>query len=304
MGRIAAWIRVGLLAMAVALSAAAQEEPAPGAEAEPGGEVVEAPAEPEAPAEAEADAEEAPAAEETEPGTPARIEAFPGIIQKVTGQGILVRGVGQPSDPSAPALMFFTGKVGVPVKGEGKHGWMALRRNDVVLVSYEKGPPHKTRQVNVLPRPAGPNAPTTAKRQKPASRSFVGYIKLKEGDEIIVMQPRKPVQNAPAPPAKAFVRVENTQVTVLRDSWEALRKGDRVRILHQKGNPRPIDVLQVIRLGGEQPLPPGVATRLFDPRWDASVEDVDGIGETGPVPPLPKAKQSDRVQVRRQRPNP
>ena len=34
--------------------------------------------------------------------------------------------------------------------------------------------------------------------------------------------------------------------------------------------------------GGEKPLPPGLTTRLVDPEYDETVEDVDGIGEFPP----------------------
>jgi hypothetical protein len=101
---------------------------------------------------------------------------------------------------------------------------------------------------------------------------------------IHVLRPRA------APPAtrpsqlKLFVRKTGTKVAVLRDSWTALKKGDRVKIEFEKGNPRPIDLVQVIWRAGEKPLPPGVATRLFDLRYDRTVKDVDGIGESGPVP--------------------
>ena len=39
--------------------------------------------------------------------------------------------------------------------------------------------------------------------------------------------------------------------------------------------------------GGLKPLPPGLATRLYDPRFDGSVKDVDGIGEVPPGTPWP-----------------
>ena len=87
----------------------------------------------------------------------------------------------------------------------------------------------------------------------------------------------------------------------MRDSWDTLRKGDRVKIDFQKGNPRPADRIQVIRRGGEEPLPPGVATRIFDPDYDKSIRDVDGIGETGPVPRVPpRALPKRKIKIPRQ----
>ena len=114
------------------------------------------------------------------------------------------------------------------------------------------------------------------------------------------MSPAAPPPARRQAEVKAFIRKEDTRVEVLRDSWQDVRKGDRVKIAFQKGNPRPIDLLQVIRRGGEEPLPPGVATRLFDPRWDESVKDVDGIGETGPIPPpMPRKPAGTRLQVKK-----
>jgi len=230
----------------------------------------------------------------------AKIDAYPGIIHKVMADGLLVRRAGPASDPRAPAYMAFAGKLGVPVEGQGKNSWLALRRGDLVMVSYVKGPPHRVTKVNVLTRqtatPAVPGVTPIppARRQ----RTFVGYIKKRDGDELIVMSPKAAPPGRRPAETKAFVRTDQTQVGVLRDSWDELRKGDRVRIGHQKGNPRPIDVVQVIRRGGEEPLPPGLATRLFDPRYDESVEDVDGIGETGPVPRPPRRGQGLSIKLR------
>jgi hypothetical protein len=217
----------------------------------------------------------------------ARVDAYPGIIQKVTADGLLVRRAGPASDPRAPAYMAFAGKFGVPVEGQGKNSWLALRRGDLVMVSYVAGPPHRITKVNVLPRASRAASAVPGATPVPPGRrqrSFVGYIKKKEGDELIVMSPPAAPPGRRPREIKAFVRTDHTKVGVLRDSWDDLRKGDRVRIGHQKGNPRPIDVVQVIRRGGEKPLPPGLATRLYDPEYDESVKDVDGIGETGPVP--------------------
>ena len=53
---------------------------------------------------------------------------------------------------------------------------------------------------------------------------------------------------------------------------------ERQRAARGAGEHEDIGVLR----GGEKPLPPGLATRLFDPAYDESVEDVDGIGEFPP----------------------
>ena len=89
--------------------------------------------------------------------------------------------------------------------------------------------------------------------------------------------------------AKTFVRKPDTKVELLRSSWDELKKGDRVAVVFEKGEPRPAERVRVILRGGLKPLPPGLATRLYDPAYDKSVSDVDGIGEWPPGVPWPPA---------------
>ena len=169
MGSIGKLFVVGLLALCLPMATGAGDEPAAGSETA-------------APATAEAPKPDAAPATDTPPAEP-RIEAYTGTIEKVMAEGLLVRRAGQPTDPAAPAIMLFKGRLGVPVQGQGKQSWMALRRGDVVLVSYAKGPPHHAKRVNVLPKPVNPliaAAMGMDPTRKPKARSFVGYVKKRQ----------------------------------------------------------------------------------------------------------------------------
>ena len=232
------------------------------------------------------------------------LEGVTVIIQKVQADGILIRVAGTSTDPSIPREFKIAGSLRVKVSGNGKKHWLDLRRGDLALVSYVKGDPPVARKVNVFPRASvDPTllAAVGLDPRKPKERTFIGYIKRKEGDELHVLSPA-PANNARRrPEIKRFIRHEETSVEVLRDSWDDLRKGDRVKIAFQKGNPRPADLIQVIWLGGEKPLPSGVATRIYDPTYDKSVKDVDGIGETGPVRATPQRMLPTRkIKIPRQ----
>jgi hypothetical protein len=146
------------------------------------------------------------------PDPDAKVEAYPGIIHQVVNNAIVVRRAGRTSDPTAPAFMAFTGKLGVPVEGQGKNSWLALRKGDVVMVSYVKGPPHQTTEVAVLAdgkakAKAVARIPEVVSHQ-PRQRSFIGYDKKKEGDELIVMSPNSPPPGRRPAEVKAFVRTE------------------------------------------------------------------------------------------------
>jgi hypothetical protein len=230
------------------------------------------------------------------------LEGVTATIIAVTPERMLVVRSGSATDPSAPRAFEFSGGSHVPVSGAGRTDWSELKQGDPVLVSYVAGD-RQARKVTVLARTTPIDSLIMAQAglplEKPAKRTFVGYIKKKDGDVLHVLRPRAaPPANRPSQ-LKLFVRHAGTKVSVLRDSWNALKKGDRVKIEFEKGNPRPADLVQVIWRGGEKPLPPGVATRLFDPSYDRSVKDVDGIGETGPVPAnVRKLRPERKVKVR------
>jgi hypothetical protein len=218
------------------------------------------------------------------------LEAVTATILAVGPKRLLVVRSGSATQPGAPRVFDFTVSPEVAVSGAGRARWADLARGDPVLVNYVDtgGDRPQARKVTVLSRPIPIDTLIMAEAgfplEKPPKRSFVGYIKKVDGDVIDVMRPRAaPPVNRPSQ-LKRFVRRPNTKVAVLRDSWTSLKKGDRVKIEFEKGNPRPADLVQVIWRGGEKPLPPGVATRLFDPTYDRTVKDVDGIGETGQVP--------------------
>lgn len=221
-------------------------------------------------------------------------------IRKVTAQGIVMQRAGTTTDPSLPAFFVVKGGAKTRVSGQGKNRWMELRRGDLVFVSYVDGAPREARSVNVLkkPLPVDPMIALAAgiKPKVPSERTFIGYIKKVDGDLLDVMRPAPPPPTQRPAEIKRFVRQESTRVEVLRTDWKDLHKGDRVKIEFQKGDPRPVDLVQVIWRGGEKPLPPGVATRLFDPAYDKSVRDVDGIGETGPIPPVGRRTQPLRIK--------
>ena len=238
------------------------------------------------------------------PAAPEKLEGVTAYVPQVQADGLVIRRAGTATDPKVPTLFKVAGGPGTRVSGQGRSGWLDLRRGDLVLVSYVKGDPPEARKISVLPRQQVVDPMLAAAAglgpTKPMDRSFVGYIKRKEGDLLDVMSPTGPAGSQRRAVVKQFIRHDGTSVEVLRDSWEELRKGDRLKITFQKGNPRPADLIQVIWRGGEKPLPPGVATRLYDPDYDKNVRDVDGIGETKAVrvrrPVLPKV----RIKIPRQ----
>jgi len=129
-----------------------------------------------------------------------------------------------------------------------------------------------------LAEDAAPAPKATAKKARP----FVGWIKQKTDDTLVVRMPDGPPPRNTPGKIMTFRRREGTTVEMLRSSWEELQKGDRVMVYFEQEDPKSAQRIVAILRGGEKPLPPGLATRLFDSRYDESVEDVDGIGEVPP----------------------
>jgi hypothetical protein len=229
---------------------------------------------------------------------PEGLDAVSGRILKVTREEIVVQ-KGFARRDAKPTLLRVHGGAAVDVSG-AKSTWFELRRGDLVTVAFSrearKGEEEArlARKVVVLPPETDPAyAAALGKatpRQKHNVRRFVGWIKKIDADGMVVRQPDLP--GGRDGEARDFVRTDATSVDHLRDSWDALQKGDRVIVVFGKGRPRPAEQVSVILRGGEKPLPPGLATRLFDPRYDETVKDVDGIGEVPPGTPWPPQKES------------
>jgi hypothetical protein len=129
-------------------------------------------------------------------------------------------------------------------------------------------------------------------------REFMGWIKLVDEKTLIVRTPDGPPGANRKGDVKTFVRQPDTQVELLRSSWSELKKGDRVAVVFSKGEPRPAKTVKVVLKGGEKPLPLGLATRLYDERWDKSVKDVDGIGEWPPDKPWPPGSKPPKPEAK------
>jgi hypothetical protein len=236
-----------------------------------------------------------------EPQPAEQIEVVTATVLAAQPKRLLVMRSGTATQTEAPRVIDFAAGPHVQVSGAGRTSLTELAQGDPVLVSYvmgKDGDRPQARKVTVLTRKVPIDTLILAELglpvEKPAKRSFVGYIKLVEGEVIHVLRPRAaPPANRPSQ-LKRFVRHAGTKVAVLRDSWAALKKGDRVLIEFEKGNPRPADSVRVIWRGGEKPLPPGVATRIYDPTYDRTVKDVDGIGETRPLPANLKRLRPER----------
>lgn len=210
-----------------------------------------------------------------------RSYASTGKLERVEDDSLVLRRMGQTTQPNAPAILRIEGGAEVPVSGEGRSQWDKLRRGDLVVVSYRLDPGPVAEKVLVLPMTAHPMVAASlgVTPAKQAGRQFTGWIKYRDESLMVVRTPDSlPPQQLPGK-TRTFVRHEGTKVTLYRDSWDDLKKGDRVIVHFSKGNPRPADLVKVVLRGGEKPLPPGLATRLYDPTYDRSVKDVDGIGE-------------------------
>ena len=250
-----------------------------------------------APGEAELPATDAQTNAAPAPATPTY--GTTGKIERVRRDAIVVRRMGRTTQPNAPLIMTIAGGPAVPVSGEGRSHWMKLRRGDLVVVSYDLDPEPRAAKVLVLPPTAHPlmAAALGVTPAKMKGRLFTGWIKYKDESLLVVRTPdAAPPLHRPGK-VRTFIRHEGTKVELFRDSWDALKKGDRVMVHYQKGNPRPADLVKVVLRGGEKPLPPGLATRLFDKSYDTRVKDVDGIGEIPPgvtwTPPKPQPSPPD-----------
>jgi hypothetical protein len=174
-----------------------------------------------------------------------------------------------------------------------KKSFAELRQGDFVAIAYQGTPPTAT-GIQVLP----PNldgqiaAALGLDPYHKQSREFIGWIKRIDAHTMVVRTPDGPPASRRKGEVKTFVRQPDTKVEMLRSSWDELKKGDRVVVDFDKGEPRPAERVQVILRGGEKPLPPGLATRLFDRAYDQSVKDVDGIGEWPPGVPWPPQNAS------------
>jgi hypothetical protein len=151
----------------------------------------------------------------------------------------------------------------------------------VLLLPIAHGAADEAGEQRARQKPAPTANRRTAGKPKKA-RPFVGWIKLKTDDTLVVRMPDGPPPRSVPGEIKTFERNDDTEVAMLRSSWDELAKGDRVMVYSDRDRPGSARRIVAILRGGEKPLPPGLATRLFDPRYDESVEDVDGIGEVPP----------------------
>lgn len=235
-------------------------------------------------------------ATETASDAPKKTRAFTGLIRRVSATEIVVQQIGSGRKIAAQRLLTVPGGPETPVSGRGKNEWGKLRKGDLVAVAFRPGPPPETLKVLVLPPTALPQAAMAlGKTPRKGQREFTGWIKFKDDSKLVVRTPDALPPRERKGESKTFIRTESTTVEMLRSSWDDLEKGDRVGIHFEKGDPRPIKTIFVVTRGGEKPLPRGLATRLFDPEYDETVKDVDGIGETQPVPkPTPKLPRAAR----------
>ena len=169
-----------------------------------------------------------------------------------------------------------------------KKSFEELHQGDFVAISYRGTPPTAV-GIQVLPPNLDPQvaAAMGIDLYRKQGREFVGWIKRIDAQTMVVRTPNGPEGTQRKGEVKTFARQPDTKVELLRSSWDELKKGDRVAVTFAKGEPRPAERVQVVLRGGEKPLPPGLATRLYDPAYDTSVKDVDGIGEWPPSVPWP-----------------
>jgi hypothetical protein len=252
------------LLLPLALAAAAAAEDAKPADAKP------------------ADAPEKAA--ETPSGPP---KGITGVIINLTKESFAVRNLAQGSG-GGRSFLTLGGSPETPVSGT-KKSFGELEAGDLVAVSYQGDPP-KALGIRVLPRdldPAFAAATGGAGLYDKRGREFIGWIKQIDAKTMVVRTPNPPPPSRRKGEIKTFVRTDETVVEHLRKSWDELKKGDRVVVRFAKGEPRPAEVVKVVLIGGRKPLPPGLATQLFDPTYDKTVKDVDGIGEWPPGEPWP-----------------
>jgi hypothetical protein len=212
-----------------------------------------------------------------------------GVILSITGESLAVRTLAQGAG-GGRSFLTLAGGADTPVSGT-KSSFKALEMGDLVAVSYQGDPP-KALGIRVLPRELDPTfaAATGADRYAKRGREFIGWIKKIDDKTMVVRTPSPPKGSKHKAEVKTFVRTDTTQVELLRNSWDEMKKGDRVAVTFAKGEPRPAETVKVVLIGGQKPLPPGLATQLFDPAYDKSVQDVDGIGEWPPDKEWPSGK--------------
>lgn len=176
-----------------------------------------------------------------------------------------------------------------------KQSFAALRKGDLVAVSFQGDPP-KALGVLVLPLDVDPELKALAGGDPyvKRGREFMGWIKRVDDTTLVVRTPNGGPGSRRKGEVKTFARHDGTVVELLRSSWDELKKGDRVAVEFRKGEPRPADRVKVVLRGGEKPLPRGLATLLFDPEYDQTVQDVDGIGEWPPGKPWPASGEPAR----------
>ena len=216
-----------------------------------------------------------------------------GVILNINSDVLSVRNLAQ-GEGGGRAFLTLAGGADVPVTGLRK-SYGELQKGDLVAVSYQGDPPKAT-GIQVLPRRLDPQfsaAMGMAPGQDPyakGGRGFVGWIKKIDDKTMVLRTPDGPPGSKRKGDVKTFVRTDHTTVELYKHSWEELKKGDRVEVTFEKGEPRPVDRVRVVLIGGQKPLPPGLATLLYDPAYDVTVKDVDGIGEWPPDKEWPSGK--------------
>jgi hypothetical protein len=226
-----------------------------------------------------------------------------GTILHITEDSLDVRDLTEGSGGSTHVLL--AGGPDVAVTGL-KQSWDKLAQGDLIVVSY-RGDPARAQGIRVLPPSVHPEVRAAVQQDlfdKPRGREFVGWIKRVDAQMIVLRTPNGPPGSKRTGSVKTFLRHKDTAVELLRDSWDELKKGDRVVIAFSKGEPSPADRVKVVLRGGEKPLPRGLATRLFDPAYDQSVKDVDGIGEWPPGKPWPPAEEPSAESAAKPAPAP
>ncbi|HXK23332.1 MAG TPA: hypothetical protein VMS55_11715 [Myxococcota bacterium] len=243
----------------------------------------------------------APAAALAKPSEPAKPvdpaaevpRGITGVILNITSDVLSIRNLAQGAG-GGRGFLTLAGDANVPVTGLRK-SYGELQKGDLVAVSYQGDPPRAT-GIQVLPRKLDPQfaaAAGMAPGQDPyakGGRGFVGWIKQIDDKTMVLRTPNGPAGSKRKGDVKTFVRTDHTTVELYKHSWEELKKGDRVEVTFEKGEPRPVDRIRVVLIGGQKPLPPGLATLLFDPAYDKTVKDVDGIGEWPPDKEWPSGK--------------
>lgn len=93
---------------------------------------------------------------EAEAETEVRRGSITGKIERAKDDSITVLRLGPVPRPNAPRVLIVPGGPDVPVSGEGKQTWSALKRGDLIIVAYEIGETPRATKVLVLPPNAHP----------------------------------------------------------------------------------------------------------------------------------------------------